>query len=576
MMFFPAMADQLAQAFRLCRKHFVYAALFSGLINLLYIAPTLYMLQVYDRVVPTKGLMTLLFLTLILLGALGVMSLLDRIRMRLLLGASVQLEQTLTPALLDATLGRPDLPEATMAMRDLDAVRQTLTSPAMLALFDAPWTPIYLLVCFMLHPLIGALALAAGIIMPTIAWANEKATRTKLDGAQKYANAVYARHDALLSGAEAVRALGMRNALVSRQNAERRSILAMQADAAISAGGYYTASKFTRQALQSLALGLGALLAVDGRISAGAIFASSFLISRAISPIEQLVGTWKTIVRARSGVNSLSHLLSVTAVERSPTRLPAPKGAIELDQVVVFNQTRDGTILSGVSLSVEAGQVVAIVGPSGAGKSTLARVLAGALSCDRGTLRIDGADVGDWEPERLGRHIGFLPQDSRLFAGTIKENICRFDSVIEDDADRVDAAVIDAAVKTKAHDLILRLAQGYDHVMSANGQGLSAGQAQRIALARAVYGSPAVLVLDEPNSHLDGEGDEHLLAALAQLKAEGRTIFVVSHNRSILPVVDKLLLLRDGRIETFGPRDEVLARMTPQPLPNVVRRVAQA
>lgn len=576
MTFFPSLAEPLAQAFRLCRKHFAYAALFSGFINLLFIAPTLYMLQVYDRVVPTKGLMTLLFLTLILLGGLAAMSLLDRIRMRLLLRASVQLEQTLTPTLLDATLGRPDLPEATMAMRDLDAVRQTLTTPAMLALFDAPWTPVYLLVCFLLHPLIGILALVAGILMPLIAWANEKATRAKLDAAQKYANAVYARHDALLSGAEAVRALGMRTAMVSRQNSERHTIMAMQADATLSAGGFYAASKFTRQALQSLALGLGALLAVDGQISAGAIFASSFLISRAISPIEQLVGTWKTIVRARGGVASLSRLLSVTAIERNPTHLPAPKGAIELDQVVVFNQTRDGTILGGISLKVEPGQVVAIVGPSGAGKSTLARVLAGALPCDRGTIRIDGADLGDWEPERLGRHIGFLPQDSRLFAGTIKENICRFDAVIDTDAERVDAAVIDAALKTRAHELILRLARGYDHVMSANGQGLSAGQAQRIALARAVYGSPALLVLDEPNSHLDGDGDEHLLAALAELKAEGKTIFVVSHNRSILPVVDKILLLRDGRIEAFGARDEVLARMVPQSLPNVVRRVAQA
>jgi ATP-binding cassette subfamily C protein len=323
-------------------------------------------------------------------------------------------------------------------------------------------------------------------------------------------------------------------------------------------------------------LGIGALLAVDGQISAGAIFASSFLISRAVAPIEQLIGSWKTIVRARSGLTSLSRLLTATQAHRTPTQLPVPKGAIDVEQLVILNEARDGAILNGISLRVNAGEVVAIVGPSGAGKSTLARVLSGALPADRGTIRIDGADMTDWEPERLARHIGFLPQDSRLFAGTIKENICRFDSQVEGDQAAVDAAVIEAAGKTMAHDLILRLAQGYDHILSSGGRGLSAGQAQRIALARAAYGSPALLVLDEPNSHLDGEGDEHLLAALSQLKAEGKTIFVVSHSRSVLPVVDKILLLRDGRVDAFGGRDEILARMTPQSLPSVVRRVAQA
>lgn len=572
----PPVAEQISQAFRLCRRHFVYAALFSGLVNLLYIAPTLYMLQVYDRVVPTRGLTTLLFLTLILLGALAISSQLDRIRMRLLLRASVQLEETLTPTLLNASLGRPDLPEATGAMRDFDAVRQALISPAMVALFDAPWMPIYLLVCFLLHPLIGLLALGAAIVMPAIAWANERAVKPKLDGTQRYAASVYARHDALLTGAEAVRALGMRGAMVGRQYEERRAIMAMQADTGMSAGGYYAVSKFTRQALQSLALGLGALLAVDGQISAGAIFASSFLISRAISPIEQLIGTWKSIVRARSGLNSMSRLLVMTHDARTPTQLPAPTGAVEFEQVVVLNAARDGAILNGLSFRAEAGEVVAIVGPSGAGKSTLARLIAGAIRSDRGTVRLDGADMTDWDAERLARHIGFLPQDSRLFAGTIKENICRFDSEIEPDLEKVDAAVIDAAQKTKAHELILKLAQGYDHGLDSNGRGLSAGQAQRIALARAVYGSPSLLVLDEPNSHLDGDGDEHLLAALSQLKAEGKTIFVVSHSRSVLPVVDKILLLRDGRVEAFGARDEVLTRMMPQALPSVVRRVAQA
>jgi ATP-binding cassette subfamily C protein len=570
------LAEPLSHAFQLCRRHFVFAAIFSGIINLLYIVPTLYMLQVYDRVIPARGLMTLLFLTLILLVALGVGSQFDRIRMRLLLRASIQIEDTLTPTLLDATLGRPELPEAKRAMRDFDAVKQLLTSPAMLALFDAPWAPIYLIIAFLLHPLIGALALGAAIVMPLIAWGNERATRPRLDRAQDYAGGVYAEHEALLTGAESVRALGMRRAMVSRQVGARKTILALQADAGLAGSNYYSASKFARQALQSLGLGLGALLAVDNQISAGAVFASSFLISRAISPVEQLIGTWKTIVRARSGLNSLSRLLHVTAIPRTQTILPAPRGAIELDQVTVLNEARDGAILNSISLRAEPGEVVAIVGPSGAGKSTLARIIAGGLIGDRGTVRIDGADTRDWDPERLARHIGFMPQDSRLFAGTIKENVCRFANQIESDMEAVDRKVIEAAEKSNAHWLILTLARGYDHVLGTGGQGLSSGQAQRIALARAVYNSPSVLVLDEPNSHLDGDGDELLRASLARLKAEGMTIFVVSHSRTILPVVDKILLLRDGRVEAYGGRDEILARMTPASIPSVVRRVAQA
>lgn len=567
----PVALGVLRSALATCRRHFVAAAAFSALVNLLYIAPTLYMLQVYDRVVPTRGIQTLLFLTLVLLFALATMALLDRIRARLLVRAGVALDTMLAPLLLDATLGRPELPISRQALREFDALRATLSGPAVIALFDAPWTPIYVLLCFLVHPWLGLVALLASFLLPFIAWRNERATRRKLDQAQVVAVGSYASQDAILGSADAVRALGMRRALVSRQLRQRQAALQLQTEASLAAGGYLTTSKFARLALQSLALGLGALLAIDNQISGGAIFAAAFLIARSLSPIEMLIGTWKTIVQARASYHSLGSLLDGTLSGADPTRLPAPKGALRVEGVTVLNDARDGAIVGGVSFRVEAGEVVAIVGPSGAGKSTLVRVIAGALLADRGTIRIDGADVRDWDPERLATHIGYLPQDSALFAGTVKENICRFASELGTDIAAIDEAVVAAAAKVGAEDLIKRLSSGYDHRLQLGGRGISAGQAQRIALARAVYGDPALLVLDEPNAHLDAEGDSALIAALTRLKGEGSTILIVSHKLSILPVVDKMLVLREGRMELFGPRDEVLAKIRPANVRQVPR-----
>lgn len=556
-------------ALALCRRHFVAAAGFSALINLLYIVPTLYMLQVYDRVVPTRGLQTLLFLTLVLLFALATLSLLDRIRGRLLVRAGVQLDAALAPLILDATLGRPELPFARQALREFDTLRGTLTGAGILALFDAPWIPIYILVCFLVHPWIGAIAILGCIALPLLAWGNEKATGKRLAHAQTVAGISYASQDALFAASDSIRALGMRGALVRRQLRQREAMLTAQTEASFAAGGYLTATKFTRLALQSLALGLGALLAVDNLISAGAIFASSFLIARALAPIEQLIGTWKTIAQARQSYQSLGTLLEGAEISAEPTRLPAPRGAIALEGVTVLNDSRDGAILGNISFQVEPGEVVAIVGPSGAGKSTLARVIAGALIADRGMVRFDGADARDWDPEILALHLGYLPQDAVLFAGTVAENIARFAGERGEPRVAIDAAVIAAAGKVGADSLIRRLPNGYDHPLKLGGRGLSAGQAQRIGLARAVYGDPAILILDEPNAHLDQEGDSALVAALAALKAEGRTVLIVSHKLGILPVIDKILVLREGRIDMFGARDEILPRIAPQALRRV-------
>jgi len=568
----PAAPRSLRSALALCRRHFVAAAGFSALVNILYIAPTLYMLQIYDRVVPTRGLQTLMFLTLVLLVAIAVLALLDRVRTRLLVRAGVLIDAALAPVLLDATLGRPGLPVSRQALREFDSMRATLTGPAILALFDAPWTPIYVLVCALVHPWIGLVALIGCVLLPIIAWRNEVGNRDRFERATVAANNSYANQETLLGAADAVRALGMRRAMVARQLRQRQTMLSLQTDATFLAGHYLTATRFVRLALQSLALGLGAWLAVDNQISAGAIFASSFLIARALSPIEQLVGSWKPILQARSSYRSLEALLEGARDDSKKTRLPAPAGALSVEAVTVLNDARDSAIVNAASFRVAPGTVVAIVGPSGAGKSTLVRVLAGAAQPDRGTVRIDGADMRDWDAERLARHIGYLPQDSVLFAGTIKENICRFAAEIEADALAIDAKVVAAAEAVGAHDLILGLAGGYDHELRLGGGGVSAGQAQRIALARAVYDDPALLILDEPNAHLDSEGDQALSAALAALKARGTTVLIVSHKLSILPVVDKVIVMRAGKIELYGPRDEVLPKIMP---PNIRRLAPQ-
>ncbi|MCP4616797.1 MAG: type I secretion system permease/ATPase, partial [Bradyrhizobium sp.] len=529
----------IAAALALCRRHLFAAAVFSALLNLLYIAPTLYMLQVYDRVIPTRGLQTLAFLTLVLIFALATLALLDGIRGRLLVRAGVRLDAALAPQILDATLGRPDLPVARQALREFDTMRATLSGAGVLALFDAPWVPIYILVCFLVHPWLGLVAILGCALLPLIAWANERSTRKRLDQAQRIAALSYAHQEAALGSSDSIRALGMRRAMVARQLRQREAMLDAQTDAGFATGGYLTATKFVRLALQSLALGLGALLAVDNLISGGAIFAASFLIARALAPIEQLIGTWRPIVQAHQAYRNLTLLLDGAEDAAEPTRLPPPRGAVALENVTVLNDARDGAILNSVSLRIAPGEVIAIVGPSGAGKSTLVRAIAGALLPDHGTVRFDGADAIDWEPEVLARYIGYLPQDFALFAGTVAENVARFSAELEEDRAAIDAAVIAAAETVGADALIRRLPKGYEHVLKLRGEGLSAGQAQRIALARAVYRDPPILILDEPNAHLDAEGDSALIAALGALKAEGRTILIVSHKLGILPVVDR-------------------------------------
>jgi ATP-binding cassette subfamily C protein len=548
-----------------CRRHFVYAMLFSALLNLLFIAPMLYMLQVYDRVVPTAGGATLLFLTLALIGALATLSLLDAVRGRLLVRASIRLDKLLSREILNATLARPDLGTqriAKQALREFDILRQVLTGPAILSVFDAPWVPVYVLVAFIIHPWIGVLAAFGAALSLFLAWRNERATSARLQQANAAAGQAYAAYEFTVAQADVVRALGLRDALVRGHLRDRDRMMELQSEASFDGSGVAALSKFVRLALQSLALGLAALLAIDAKISAGAVFAASFIIGRALAPIDQLVGSWKSIVQARGAYRTLRELFSEGGDARVLTRLPPPKGQLQVENLTITDPL-GRVILGNVSFQVTPGEMIAIVGPSGAGKSTLVRAIAGAMLPAGGVIRFDGADQRNWDPERLSEHVGFMPQDASLFAGTVKENIARFTGGAGGNSADIDEAAVAAAQLAGAHEMILRLPGGYDYQLGLGGRGLSAGQAQRISLARALFRGPKYLILDEPNASLDAEGDQQLVKTLEELKRRGSTILVVAHRLSVLPIVDKLLVIQEGRLAMFGERDEVLRKIAP-------------
>lgn len=540
------------------------------MLNLLYLAPTLYMLQVYDRVVTTRGTSTLLFLTLIFLFAVATLSLLDLIRSRLLVRASTRLDRRLASAVLDAQLspaGRGG--QGRQAMREFDNLRQTLSGAGILALFDAPWTPIYILVCFVIHWSLGLLALFGGLGLILITALNERATGARLKRANEASNRAYVAQEYSIGGSDVIRALGMRGDVVRRRLDERLTAATAQTEASFAAGGYVALTRFVRLALQSLALGLGAWLAIDQKISAGAIFAASLLVARALSPIEQVLGAWKNVVQARGAWRTLGELFARTSVETVRTVMPVPAGDVEVEGLWTGAPGRETPILADVGFSAKAGEALGIIGPSGGGKSTLLRAVAGASSFDRGAIRFDGASQGDWDPERLGRHIGFVPQDVTLFAGTVKDNIARFRCGEAAEQAEIDAQVIEAAKLCGAHDMIVRLPRGYDTMLGLGGSGLSAGQSQRVALARALFGSPKIVILDEPNAHLDADGELALMRALQALKERGAVVLVAAHRPGVLQVVDRLMILKDGRVERIGPRDEILRLMQPQ-RPSVV------
>lgn len=556
-MFTQPKSDELRSVFHGCRHYFVTALIFSFAINLLYLAAPLYMLQVYDRVISSASHVTLVMLTIVLLFALIALAGLDFVRARVLTRASMRLDRLMAGRVLTATMesSAKGAPPTSQTLRDFDTFRQFVTGAGIHAIFDLPWAPIYIFVIFLLHPLLGAFALASAIILIALAVFGQWRVRGPLGEANVQAARNYAFTDMSLRNAEVVRAMGMMPGLLHRWDRDRSQALERQVVASDRSAHNASIVRFLRLSMQSLILGLGAFLVIDRLATVGVMFAASILLGRALQPVEQMVGGWRNMLSARGAFHRLKALLTAFPVADPTLALPQPAGRLSVEGMMYGIPGSQGPILRGVSFRLEAGELLGVIGPSGAGKSTLARQIVGVLAPTAGAVRLDGADVSTWPREALGRHLGYLPQDIELFADTVAANISRFR--IEDDND-----VIEAAKLAGVHEAILRLPKGYETNVGDGGAVLSGGIRQRIGLARAVYGNPSFVVLDEPSSNLDTDGDASLLRCITDLKARGTTVVIISHRPNTLGVVDKLLVMKEGTVELFGPRNEVIGQLT--------------
>ena len=549
---------ELAASFNDVKSYFIYAGLFSAAVNLLMLVPVIYMLQVYDRVVSSGSYSTLAMLTLLMVALTAALGGFEWVRSMILIAASNRIEKNLRRRVSDATFKRALLTGGAVSnsqpLSDLSSLRQFLTGNGLFAFFDAPWFPIYVFVMFMFHPLFGYAAIFAGIVMVALAYTTEKVTSKKLQDANSQSNWINNQVNGTLKNSEVIAAMGMADDLRHRQEKRFDQVLTLQTDASRSAGLLQSLSKTFRMVMQSLLLGLGALLALRQEISPGMMIAGSLLLGRALAPIDMLVGTWKGFTLARGQYDRLGQLLNQIPKDADTMSLPAPTGKLSAEQVIVVPPGSKNIVVRGVNMELNAGEALGIVGPSASGKSCLARALLGIWPTYSGKVRLDGADIFAWDRTELGPYIGYLPQDIELFDGSISENICRFGDV---DPDKV----VEAARTAGVHDLILHLPQGYDTVIGGSGGILSGGQRQRIGLARAIYGSPKYLVLDEPNSNLDDQGERELVEAIRRIKSEGATVIIITHRTMVLQCVDKILVMRDGAASHFGPRDQVLAAL---------------
>ncbi|PAU88151.1 type I secretion system permease/ATPase [Pseudomonas sp. WN033] len=560
-------SNEILAALAACRRGFVSVGVFSAVINLLMLAPALYMLQVYDRVLASGNHMTLAMLTLMVLGLYAFMGLLEWVRSLVVIRLGAQIDQQLGARIYDATFDaslRVGRGSNAQPLNDLTSLRQFATGNALFALFDAPWFPLYLAVLFLFHPWLGWLALGGAALLLALTWVNQWLTRAPLAEAGLLAIQATQAAGSHLRNAEATEAMGMLARLRQRWQGEHGRFLQLQNRASEQGAAFSAVAKGVRLALQSLMLGLGALLAVDGQITAGMMIAGSILAGRVLAPLDQLINAWKQWSGAQQAYRRLYDLLRAQPPRTSGMSLPAPRGALRVEQLSACAPGSRTPVLAGVSFALEPGQRLVVLGPSGCGKSSLARLLVAAQMPLAGKVRLDGADLQQWDKDALGPHLGYLPQDVQLFAGSIAENIARFAEV---EAEKVVAAAQMAGV----HELILRLPQGYDTRLGEGGAGLSGGQKQRIGLARAVYGLPALIVLDEPDANLDEAGEQALLAALDRLREQGRTLVLVSHRPALLKGADQLLLLRGGQMQAFGPASRVL-----QELQQAARPAAQS
>ncbi|MGU3363107.1 type I secretion system permease/ATPase [Methylobacterium sp. M6A4_1b] len=552
-------STELTDALAQCRTAFIGVAAMSGLVNVLYLTGSFFMLEVYDRVIPSRSVPTLIGLCILALVLYAFQGLLEALRSRVLARIGAALDESLSGRVFDIVVRAPLKGAAPgdglLPLRDLDQLRAFLGGSGPSAFFDLPWMPIYLLICFLFHPLIGVAALVGAAVLATLGFLTDRATKHPAQTATAHGLRRNGLAEAGRRNAEVLAAMGMQGRFATRWALANRDYMQSQQRASDIAGGYGAGSKVFRTALQSGVLALGAYLVINGQASAGIIIASSILVARALAPAELAIANWKGFVQARQSWSRLSDLFARMPAGAQPHALPAPARALQVEGISVAPPGTPRLVVQDVSFALQAGQGLGIIGPSASGKSSLVRALVGVWPAVRGKVRLDGAALDQWSADDLGPHIGFLPQEVELFAGTVAENIARFDPQAPSDA------VIAAARAAGVHELILRLSEGYDTRIGEGGAGLSAGQRQRVGLARALYGDPFLVILDEPNANLDAEGENALTQAIIGVRRRGGICVVIAHRPSALGAVDLILMMSDGRAQAFGPKDEVLKRV---------------
>lgn len=550
--------NSLQEALKACRSSFISVGFFSLFINALMLVPTFYMLQVYGRVVTGGSLTTLAMLTIILFFLLVTMGLLEWVRSRIMVRVSTRLDVLLGRDVYRASFKRAldsgGGDASAQSLSDLTGLRQFMSGNGLFAFFDAPWLPIYVAVLFLFHPWYGWMAIGCAVILLALASINERSTGKVLAEANKLSIGATLHTTKNLRNAEVIESMGMLDSLMSRWSLRQKDVLLLQSRASDRSGIITSISKTFRLLVQSLILGLGAYLAVSHEISPGLVIAGSVLLGRALAPLDLMIGNWKGFIAARSQYARLNSVLDQQNAEPERMQLPAPIGHVTVESLTLGAPGSRSPIIKGIGFNAPAGSMIGIVGPSASGKSTLGKALMGVWKPQHGVVRLDAADIANWDKSQLGPHLGYLPQEIELFEGTISDNIARF-GVVDP------GKVVLAARAASVHEMILMLPNGYDTVIGEGGINLSGGQRQRIGLARALYGSPRLIVLDEPNAHLDEVGERALALALQQLKLTGATVFVIAHRTAILAQLDRLLVMNAGTISLYGPRDQVLSQL---------------
>lgn len=550
--------EHLEETLKDCKQVFVYILMLGFVLNLCMLALPIYSLQVLDRVISSGSTDTLLLLSIIIIAALIFFAVMLHIRSVVFIRLGNWLNERLSGWLVSHSISSASLHhEATgsQQVRDFDVIRRFLTGQEMTSLCDIPWSLIFIITLFLIHPLFGLITVLGMGMLFVLALISDKTTKDYLDIANKGFVRAMNHIEIATRNAEAIEAMGMGKQMVKLWNDANRDVMYHQTEGAVRSSIITSVTRATRMTLQVIIVGAGAYLVLHGSLSVGAMIAAMILSGRAFSPVESIIGSWKGLIGARKSYQRLEESLACVPVRKESLELPKPKGKIELEKVTYVPTPGASPILRNIQFSIEPGEFLGVIGPSASGKTSLAKILVGVWHPTIGTARLDGADIYSWNRDSFGAHVGYVPQDIELFNGTVKDNIARMDK----DADAED--IIKAAMLTGVHDMILHLPEGYETNIGVGGEALSAGQRQRVALARAFYGDPQFIVMDEPNSNLDHEGDGFLIQALQAAKKAGKTVIAVTHRPSLLVVFDKILILNQGKMEGFGPRDEILKKI---------------